>query len=51
MKQLFHFIGATVLIFGLLGCKRPPSNILQGYVEGEFVDIFFWARPSDLLRP
>jgi len=37
MKQLFHSIGALVLILGLLGCKRPPSNILQGYVEGEFV--------------
>lgn len=37
MKQLFHSIGAVVLIFGLLGCKRPPSNLLQGYVEGEFV--------------
>ncbi len=37
MKQLFHSIGAMVLIFGLLGCKRPPSNLLQGYVEGEFV--------------
>ncbi|MDB6007373.1 MAG: Secretion protein HlyD [Prosthecobacter sp.] len=37
MKQLFHSIGAMVLIFGLLGCKRPPTNMLQGYVEGEFV--------------
>ena len=37
MKQLFHPIGAMVLILGLLGCKRPPSNLLQGYVEGEFV--------------
>lgn len=37
MKQLFHSIGAVVLILGLSGCKRPPSNILQGYVEGEFV--------------
>lgn len=37
MKQLFHSIGAMVLILGLLGCKRPPSNLLQGYVEGEFV--------------
>ena len=37
MKQLFHFIGALALILGLPGCKRPPSNILQGYVEGEFV--------------
>jgi HlyD family secretion protein len=37
MKQLFHSIGAMALIFGLLGCKRPPSNLLQGYVEGEFV--------------
>ncbi|MCF7787028.1 MAG: HlyD family efflux transporter periplasmic adaptor subunit [Prosthecobacter sp.] len=37
MKQLFHSIGAMLLIFGLLGCKRPPSNLLQGYVEGEFV--------------
>ena len=36
MKQLFHFVGAMVLILGLLGCERPPSNILQGYVEGEF---------------
>lgn len=37
MKQLYHSIGAMVLILGLLGCKRPPSNLLQGYVEGEFV--------------
>ncbi|WP_395738425.1 HlyD family secretion protein [Prosthecobacter sp.] len=37
MKQLFHSLGCVVLIFGLLGCKRPPSNVLQGYVEGEFV--------------
>lgn len=37
MKQLFHLISAAVLILGLSGCKRPPSNILQGYVEGEFV--------------
>lgn len=37
MKQLFHSIGAVVLILGLLGCKRPTSNLLQGYVEGEFV--------------
>ena len=37
MKQLFHSIGAVALIFGLLGCKRPPSNLLQGYAEGEFV--------------
>jgi HlyD family secretion protein len=37
MKQLFHFIGTMVLILGLLGCKRPPSNLLQGYAEGEFV--------------
>jgi hypothetical protein len=40
MKQFFHSIGAMALILGLLGCKRPPSNILQGYVEGEFVDVF-----------
>ncbi|WP_395747248.1 HlyD family secretion protein [Prosthecobacter sp.] len=37
MKQLFHSISAVVLILGLSGCKRPPSNVLQGYVEGEFV--------------
>ena len=37
MKQLFHSFGTMVLILGLLGCKRPPSNLLQGYVEGEFV--------------
>jgi HlyD family secretion protein len=37
MKQLFHSIGALVLVIALLGCKRPPSNLLQGYAEGEFV--------------
>ncbi len=37
MKQLFHSIGTLMLVLGLLGCKRPPSNLLQGYVEGEFV--------------
>ncbi|WP_395750297.1 HlyD family secretion protein [Prosthecobacter sp.] len=37
MKQLFHSIGAVALVLGLLGCKRAPSNLLQGYVEGEFV--------------
>lgn len=37
MKQLYLSLGVLVMIVGLLGCEKPPSNVLQGYVEGEFV--------------
>jgi len=37
MKQLFLSLGILVMILGLAGCEKPPSNVLQGYVEGEFV--------------
>lgn len=37
MKQLFLSFGILVMILGLAGCEKPPSNVLQGYVEGEFV--------------
>lgn len=37
MKQLFLSLGTLVMIFGLPGCEKPTSNVLQGYVEGEFV--------------
>jgi HlyD family secretion protein len=37
MKQFSHISAAVALIASLTACKPPPSKLLQGYVEGEFV--------------
>ncbi len=42
-------LSVLVLIAGLSGCKRAPENLLQGYVEGEFVHVAS-ALPGKLVK-
>ncbi len=39
MRQIGGVVVYTIVLLTIAGCSKAPSNVWQGYVEGEFVNI------------